>query len=369
MGATPRTLFAAACGSLFVASVGLLWCVDADTYPFGPGDDFGDSSLLGAADHRLAGALAIGVGVLGLLIAAGLKCLRGPGSRFLLALAAGQAIALGLLAPDIQILILAAYLLAFVLPPVLLGTKLRDGLRNRRTRWYVASGIAGLVTLGVAGGVLRVDTMADLGRGVGGGFAEVGARPLYLLLMLAVAGCWVGVVTSYVRAAGPGRAVIAIRAWIARWGVSATWVAALSPVPYALSRLTWLTPWPFLAGDTELEPSMRLMGILLGLVSECCLWLTLGLIRPRGEVFPRWVPFVGGRVVPVMAAVIPGLVGGMLLTIAGRSMIQQGLFVESEVWLVLILPLWLWGPALVVATLAYWQRRSPQATPALTRAG
>ena len=255
---------------------------------------------------------------------------------------------------------MTAYLLAFVLPPVLLATKVRDGLRNARTRLFIAAGLVGLAALGIAGGVLRIDTAAEFGRGLGSAFADLDARPLYLLLVLAVAACWLGVVASYVNTSEPGRAEVATRAWIARWGVTATWVAALSPVPYALSRLTWLTPWPLLADgiDLDADPALRLMGILLGLVSECCLWLTLGLIRPRGEVFPRWVPYVGGREVPVMAAVIPGLVGGVLLTIAGRSMLQQGLFVEGEPLLVLLLPMWLWGPALVVATLAYWQRRT-----------
>lgn len=359
MEMTQRALFGAAVGSLLVALTGLLWAVEPDAYPFGPDDSFADMSLLGATGAALAGWLAISIGIAGVLTACGVAYTGEHTSKALLVAAGLQVVALGLLAADIQILILSAYLLAFVLPPVLLVTKLRDGLRNRRTRWYIAAGLAGLAALGVGGGVLRVGTFVDLGRGVGGGFADVGARPLYLLLGLAVAACWVGVIASRVRAAGPGRVVTATRAWIARWGVTATWIAALSPVPYALSRLTWWTPWPLFADGVDLdnEPGTRLIGILLGLVSECCLWLTLGLIRRRGEVFPRWVPYVGGRVVPVMAAVIPGLAGGALLTIAGRSIIQQGLFVEGEVLLVLLLPLWLWGPALVVATLAYWQRR------------
>jgi hypothetical protein len=114
------------------------------------------------------------------------------------------------------------------------------------------------------------------------------------------------------------------------------------------------------------DPALRLTGILLGLVAECGAWLTLSLIRPRGEVFPRWVPYVGERDVPVTAAVIPGLSGALLLTIAGRSMIQQSLF-DPDLgpimrWIdPLLMPLWLWGPALAIATLAYWQRRTRKA--------
>lgn len=358
-----RPLALAALGSLLVAAVGLLWRVDVAAYPFGPDDDFADSSVLGATGAGLAGWLALGVGLLGLVTAVGLGRAGATMRRVLVVVASLQAVTLGLLAPDIQVLILAAYLLAFVFPPVLLAAKVWDGLRHPAARWPIVAALGGIAALGVAGGVLRPDTFADLGRGIAGGFGNLGARPLYLLASMGVAFAWVSVVVSYLRTAGTGRAVVRVRAWIARWGVTATWVAALSPLPYVVSRLTWLTPWPVLAGGIDLseDPAIRLMGILLGLVAECCLWLTLGLIRPRGEVFPRWVPFVGGRVVPVAAAVIPGLTGAVLLTIAGRSMVQQCLFgaggEAAGRWLVLLMPMWLWGPALAVATLAYWQRR------------
>lgn len=367
-------LLLAAAGSLVVVLVGLLWRGNAEAYPFGPGDDFADSSLLGAANAVLAGWLAIGVGAFGLATVAGLAYAGRRTTRVLLVAAVVQAVTLGLLVPDVQVLILAAYLLAFVVPPVLLAAKVRDGLRNPRARWPIVFVLSGLAALGVAGGVLRPDTFADFGRGIGDSFGDVGARPFYLLLALWVAACWAWVVVSYVRATGSGRVVARSRAWVARWGVAATWVAALSPLPYVVSRLTWLTPWPLLAGGIDLaeNPAIRLMGILLGLVAECCLWLTLGLIRPRGEVFPRWIPYVGGRAVPVMAAVVPGLSGAVLLTIAGRSLVQQCLFAErgeaADRWLLLLMPLWLWGPALAVATLAYWLRRTAPTRPVHVRA-
>lgn len=354
-----RRLFTVTVGSMLVALVGLLWLMEPRAYPFGPGDDFGDSSLLGAVGSGDAGRTGIAVGLSGVLIAGGLAYLRGRAVRVLLAGAVLQAIVLGLLLPDIQVLILGAYLLAFVLPPTLLGAKVVAWLRSPRARWPVLFAGSGVVALGVAAGVLRAGTFAELAGAVGDGFAQVGVRPLYLVLALVVAAAWVGAITAHVRADGPGRMVIGIRAWIARWGVVATWVAALSPLPYVLSRLTWLTPWPLLAGGVDLEdrPEIRLMGILLGLVAEACLWLTLGLIRPRGEVFPTWIPYIGGRTVPVLVAVIPGLAGALLLTVAGRSMIQQCLVLQGEAWILAVMPLWLWGPALGVATLAYWQRR------------
>lgn len=359
-----RPLLMAAVGSILLALVGVLWRLDPGAYPFGPGDDYGiDASLLGATSAGAGGWLAIGAGAFGLLTAAGLAPGHGRAARFLIGAAAVQAIVLGLLVPDLQVLVLTAYFLALVLPPALLGAKIIDGLRRPRTRWWLVTALCGVLALGVAGGVLRVDTLGKFGLAVGGAVANAGARPLYLLLALSVAVCWVAVVVAYVRAVGPGRLVPASGAWIERWGTAATRVAALCPMPYALSRITWFTPWPLFPDGASEDPALRLTGILLGVVAGCCAWLTLSLIRPRGEVFPRWVPYVGGRAVPVMAAVVPGLSGAVLLTISGRSMVQQSLF-DPDLGSVLrwidplLMPLWLWGPALAVATLAYWQRRT-----------
>src|SRR5699024_3740187 len=127
-----RRLFTVTVGSLLVALVGLLWLMEPRAYPFGPGDDFGDSSLRGAVGSGDAGRTGIAVGLSGVLIAGGLAYLRGRAVRVLLAGAVLQAIVLGLLLPDIQVLILGAYLLAFVLPPTLLGAKVVAWLRSPR---------------------------------------------------------------------------------------------------------------------------------------------------------------------------------------------------------------------------------------------
>ncbi|MFC6934496.1 hypothetical protein ACFQHO_31910 [Actinomadura yumaensis] len=44
------------------------------------------------------------------------------------------------------------------------------------------------------------------------------------------------------------------------------------------------------APDWRLTPYV----FALSLLAEGCALLTLGLVRPWGEVFPRWLPFVGG---------------------------------------------------------------------------
>ena len=56
------------------------------------------------------------------------------------------------------------------------------------------------------------------------------------------------------------------------------------------------------------------MVVFLTVLTEALALLTLGLVKPWGEVVPRWVPALGGRRVPPAAAVVPAAIGGILLT-------------------------------------------------------
>jgi hypothetical protein len=49
----------------------------------------------------------------------------------------------------------------------------------------------------------------------------------------------------------------------------------------------------------------------LGLLSDGPAFLALGLVRRWGEVWPRWMPVVGGRRVRQLAALVPALLGGI----------------------------------------------------------
>src|SRR5438067_2099990 len=55
----------------------------------------------------------------------------------------------------------------------------------------------------------------------------------------------------------------------------------------------------------------------LGLVGSA---LTFGLIRPWGEVFPRWIPLLRGRRVPILLAFVPAVAVAILVTSAGLMM-------------------------------------------------
>lgn len=138
-----------------------------------------------------------------------------------------------------------------------------------------------------------------------------------------------------------------------------TVLAALGPLPYALVRLTWLTPWPALAPTDDLPPETRLWGMLLSVGAWAGIVLTIGLVRPWGEVFPRWVPFAGGRPVPVWFAAVPGGFVATVLTAAAVPFALSGL----DAWLgpvdvLVILPFWYWGPMLGLATWGYVLHRS-----------
>jgi hypothetical protein len=103
--------------------------------------------------------------------------------------------------------------------------------------------------------------------------------------------------------------------------------------------------------------------------------LTLGLIQRWGEVFPRWMPFVGGKRVPIPLAVVPALVVSVLVvsvlvTAAGLMFVRltltcglDAIFGEGILggrnWMTLAPELvWpLWGGALAAASLAYYYRR------------
>jgi hypothetical protein len=129
-------------------------------------------------------------------------------------------------------------------------------------------------------------------------------------------------------------------------------------LPYGLHRLTWLTPWPIGMDPAELaaHPEMRLHGLLLGLASLAGALLTLGLISRWGEVWPRWMPVVRGRPVPVAAAVVPGALVAALFTAAAIPMPLMWI-AAGEPWVVLVFPFPVWGPALGAAVLAYALRR------------
>ncbi|WP_449063455.1 hypothetical protein [Planomonospora algeriensis] len=152
---------------------------------------------------------------------------------------------------------------------------------------------------------------------------------------------------------------------IGRW---ATAVAVVAPLPYAVQRAVWVLGIPLgvdrrfihdLLADLEAKSLGPLVVYSLPLSAAAGALLTLGLSMRWGTVLPGWVPYLGGRRVPVALAVVPAAVVAVAVITAGmapyRQLVLDGLPVTGSGAPAL---LWLpWGIGLGLATLAYQRRR------------
>ncbi|MEU1124657.1 hypothetical protein ABZ371_14075 [Streptomyces sp. NPDC005899] len=111
----------------------------------------------------------------------------------------------------------------------------------------------------------------------------------------------------------------------------------------------------------------------LSVLPEALALLTTGLVRGWVEVVPRWIPYIGGRRVPPMAATGPAVLGGLILTLLftavpignGRRIALYGVIdtvaYTDDAWQVLatvcVTPLAAWGPVTIALAVAYHRRR------------
>ena len=153
-----------------------------------------------------------------------------------------------------------------------------------------------------------------------------------------------------------------------RWGRWATAVAVIVPLMYATTRLAWELGIPLGISEEILRTGQvsgeLWSGVALSTVAVGGVILTLGLIQPWGEVFPRWLPLWAGKRVPIWLAVVPASLVSVLVITAGLMFVRKTVFGMSFFTLtngwaavgpVLLWPLW--GAALGAATLAYYYRR------------
>jgi hypothetical protein len=109
-------------------------------------------------------------------------------------------------------------------------------------------------------------------------------------------------------------------------------------------------------------PSLSVVSMALGL-------LTIGLVRPWGEVFPRWLPVVGGRPVnPRVVTTVAYAGAGLLAVVIVGWLLRGGTGQEplrplppgchQPGWDILrwYLPLLLWAPLLAIVTRDYQRR-------------
>lgn len=151
----------------------------------------------------------------------------------------------------------------------------------------------------------------------------------------------------------------------ARWGRWAVAIAVSVPTLYAITRWAWALGIP-LGVDQAFLNNGQSDGFLwagagLATVALAGAGLTLGLIQPWGERFPRWLPYLAGKRVPPALAIIPASLIAILVTEAGlmyNRLWLSGFFPPDNPAIYAPELLWpLWGASLAAATRAYALRR------------
>lgn len=163
-------------------------------------------------------------------------------------------------------------------------------------------------------------------------------------------------------------------------------VTSLPGVPRRIALAAHAVPWVVLpsslwrvalvlglpVSDYRPGPGESLYILALSAVSEGLALLTLGLVRPWGEVVPRRLPLLGGRPVRPLAAVVPAALGSVALAVIWACAFWSvGTGMDSgigpggmgspgqDAFLVLCYaPLLLWAPLLMVVTADYYRRRT-----------
>jgi hypothetical protein len=332
--------YAAALWSATYAALGVHWAAGGAGFPFGRGHDpWAHLSLLASVRPETGAPVLAILGAVG--VVAALAMMRGWGHGWwrtvLAAFAWGLAVFLAVIVPDARVLAVAGYAPLLIVGP-LFG-------------WAPEGGVATALSWPVINQFLCV----------GGGLSWAALAVAYQRRMRGACG-YCGRTDRPARWTSPAAA--------ARWGRWAVAIAVAVPPTYALTRLSWAFGIP-LGGDAQ---QLRLVQTVEGgrvLIAPLALGsaaivgsvLTFGLIRPWGEVLPRWLPIAGGRRVPLLLAIIPATIVSVLVLAAGLGIVRMwalgGFVVEAETWLGSVsMLLWpVWGGALAAATLAYYYRR------------
>jgi hypothetical protein len=165
---------------------------------------------------------------------------------------------------------------------------------------------------------------------------------------------------------------------VPRWAVVAAHAVPLLVLPSGVWRVALTFGAPVARVD---NPTFGLAVFQLGLtvLAEVLAFLTLGLVREWGEVFPRRLPLIGGRPVDARGATFAALAGAFGLAAltcwfayvayAGIGASSPGTHTEGTLQETLFyacyLPLLAWAPLLTAVAIAYRRRR---ATPAPSKA-
>lgn len=336
--------YVASVWSLSYGLLGLWWALGGAGFPFGSESDPGAAlSILGSVRAKTGAPVIAALGLSGAVAAVVMVWRRERGilRAVLLALAWAVAAVLALVIPDYRVLMGVAYAPIIVIgapfdwPP---GVGLFDSFP-----WPVINQF-----LCIAGGLSWAAAAVAYGRRTKNACSYCGRTDT-------VSG-WTT----------PGAA--------ARWGRWAVYVAVVIPILYAMTRWAWALGIPLGISEEFLREGQEIglwwAGASLATIAVGGAVLTLGLVQRWGEVFPRWIPFLASRRVPIWLAVVPASLVSVLVTTAGLMFVRmmltgqlagilgEGILTEDN-WAALGPELlWpLWGVALGAATLAYYYRR------------
>ncbi|MFB9308999.1 hypothetical protein BJY17_001538 [Agromyces hippuratus] len=346
--------------SAIVTGLSIVWLVDPAISPFARPATPSLATLL--LDPTAAAILSLAIGAAGIVLGTVLAARRRGSRQPSIAAGAGAsalAIAFAFTFGSMSGIAITGYLFGAAAVVAGLVTIAVALVRAPRLGTALLAGLLLLIAVSVWWAGLTLEGLAGFAVGVGGalaaglpGFAVVG-------LGMTCALVWAAAAIVTLRSTGSGR----VAAWLVRHRRVLTVLAAIGPLPYAVARASWLTPWPlFGPSNAHLEPATLTTGLVIGAGAAAASLLTLGLILPWGRVFPGWMPRVGGRPVPVGVAAVPGFIAAGILCIAAVPMLLTTVGpvdAPADALLVnLVLPFWFWGPMLGLAVAAYVEWRA-----------
>jgi hypothetical protein len=329
--------YAAAIWSFVYGCLGLVWALGGSGFPFGRGyDKEADDvfSLLVSAKPGSTGPIVAVLGLAGTLV--GLAMAKGIGRgvvrHVLLAFALVAAVGLALVLQDFRVVMLVTRL-PFM--PV-----------------WAFTGVPGGFTVSDLVPWARVNLLILL---VGGLLWGIAALAYARRTRAVCESCGRGVRSG--RWTDPAVAL--------KWGRRAVLVAAIVPLIYATTRVSWVLGIPLGIPqsfyDENVDSGMFLGGFAIALMAIGGAILTLGLVQRWGEVYPRWLWFKKGKRVSPAVAIVPATLVSVILVPAGIMEIRMAFIrgVNPDEW-AMTSPGWLWplwGAALGTATVMYYLRR------------
>ncbi|GAA2275156.1 MULTISPECIES: hypothetical protein [Kitasatospora] len=157
------------------------------------------------------------------------------------------------------------------------------------------------------------------------------------------------------------------------WAVRVARLAALTALPSGLWRLALGAGIPVglssaLVRQLHVPGRGTVYAIALSTFAEALAFLSMGLVRPWGQIAPTWLPLIGGRRIHPLAAVVPASLGALAVTLItwrsasgwygpgamGGPDAPHGL--AGHIMTACYAPLLAWGPLLAVVAADYYRR-------------